>query len=144
MDKEKIKPILELPTPNNVKLQRIIGMASWYKRFIPKFSEIMEPLHTLLKKGAEWKWGAKQEQALIKIKILLTAGPILACPNFDDPFQLETDTSDRGLGAVLTQDIDNSNHVIAFTSRSLMEAERKYPNSENEKPSSSVGNTILP
>ena len=50
MDEDKIKPILEFPTPKNAKqLQRIIGMKSWYRRFIPKFSEIMEPLHTLLK-----------------------------------------------------------------------------------------------
>ena len=52
MDEDKIKPILEFPTPQNVKqLQKIIGMTSWYRRFIPKFSEIMEPLHTLLRKG---------------------------------------------------------------------------------------------
>ena len=71
MNEEKIKPILEFPTPKNVKqLQRIIGMTSWYRRFIPKFSEIMELLHTLLKKGVEWKWNAEQEQALEKIKKL--------------------------------------------------------------------------
>ena len=111
MDEDKIKPILEFLTPKNVKqLQRIIGMTSWYRRFIPKFSEIMEPLHTLLKKGVEWKWNAKQEQALEKIKKLPTTGPILACPNFHHPFQLETDASDTGLGAMSTQNIYNNNH----------------------------------
>ena len=114
------------------QLQRIIGMTSWYRRFIPDFSEIMKPLHTLLKKGVEWKWNAKQEQALEKIKKLLTTGPILACLNFHHPFQLETDASDTGLGAVLIQNIDNNNHVIAFASRSLNEAERKYSTSEKE------------
>ena len=92
----------------------------------------MEPLHSLLKKGVEWKWGTQQEQAVIKIKRLLTTGPILACPNFDHSFQLETDASDTGLRAVLTQNIDNKNHVIAFASRSLDEAERKYSTSEKE------------
>ena len=68
MDEDKIKPILEFATTKNVKqLQRIIGMTSWYRRFIPKFSEIMEPQHALLKKGVEWEWNAKQEQALEKI-----------------------------------------------------------------------------
>ena len=133
MDEDKIKSILEFPTPLNVKqLQRIIGMTLWYRRFIPKFSEIMKPLHTLLKKGVEWKWNAKQEQALEKIKKLLTKGPILACPNFHHPFQLETDASDTGLGAVLTQNIDINNHVIALASRSLTEPERKYSTSEKE------------
>ena len=129
----KGKPILEFPTPKNVKqFQRIIGMTSWYRRFIPKFLEIMEPLHTLLKKVVEWKWNAKQEQALEKIKKLLKTGPILACPNFHHPFQLETEACDTGLGAVLTQNIDNNNHVIAFASRSLNEAERKYSTSGKE------------
>ena len=54
IDEEKIKPIFELQTPKNVKqLQRIIGMASRYRRIIPKFSEIMEPLHILLKERVE-------------------------------------------------------------------------------------------
>ena len=69
MDEDKIKPILEFPTPENVKqLQRIIGMTSWYRRFIPKFSEIMEPLHTLLKKGVEWKWNAHGTRSRVKSK----------------------------------------------------------------------------
>ena len=69
MDEDKIKPILEFPTPKNVKqLQRIIGMTSWYRRFIPKFSEIMEPLHTLLKKGVEWKWNAHGTRSRVKSK----------------------------------------------------------------------------
>ena len=69
MNEDKIKPILESPTPKNVKeLQRIIGMTSWYRRLITKFSGIMEPLHTLLKKGVEWEWNVKQEQASEKIK----------------------------------------------------------------------------
>ena len=67
-----------------------------------------------------------------KIKRLLTTGPILACSNFHHPFQLETDASDTGLGAVLAQKINNNNHVIAFASRSLNEAARKYSTSEKE------------
>ena len=69
----------------------------------------MEPLHKLLRKGIEWKWDIEQEQALEKIKKLLRTGPILACPDFHHPFQLETDASDTGLGAVLTQNINNEN-----------------------------------
>ena len=71
-----------------------------------KFSEIIEPLQTLLRKGVEWKWSIKQEQALNKIKELLTTGPIPTYPDFDHPYQLETDASDTGIGAILTQNID--------------------------------------
>ena len=68
----------------------------------------------------------------MKIKELLTTGPILTCLDFNYPFQLETDASDTGLGAVLTQNINKSNQVIAFASRNLNEAERKYSTSEKE------------
>ena len=86
----------------------------------------------LLKKGVEWEWNAKQEQALEKIKKLLTTGSILACPDFHHPFRLGTDASDTGLGAVLTQNLSNRNQVTAFASRSLNDAERKYLTSEKE------------
>ena len=65
-------------------------MTSWYRRFIPAFSEIIELLQKLLRKETEWKWGIQQDQALKKIKEVLTLGPILACPDFDHPFQLES------------------------------------------------------
>ena len=133
MDEDKIKPILEFPTPTNFKqLQTFIGMTSWCRRFIPKFTEKMEPLHTLLRKGVESKWGTKQEQALMKIKELLRTGPKPACPDYHHPFQLETDASDTGSGAVLTQNINKNNQVIAFASRSLNEAEKKYSTSEKQ------------
>ena len=64
------------------------------------------------------------------MKKVLTTGPILACPDFHHPFQLETDASDTGLGAVLTQNINNKNHAIAFASRSLKEAEK---NTQHQK-----------
>ena len=64
IDEDKIKPILEFLTPKNLKkLQRIIGMISWYRRFMSKFSEIIESLQILLRKGVEWEWGTQQEQA---------------------------------------------------------------------------------
>ena len=61
----------------------------------------------------------------MKIKELLTTGPILTCLDFNYPFQLETDASDTGLGSVLTQNIEDNKHVIALTSRNLEEAMKK-------------------
>ena len=133
IDENKIVPIPEFPTPKNVKqLQRIIGMTSWYRKFIPKLSEIIEPLQIFVRKGVEWEWDTQQELALRKIKQLLTTGPILTCPDLNHPFPLETDASDTGLGAALTQNIDDNSHVIAFASRSLNEAEKKYSTSGKE------------
>ena len=120
IDDDKIQPILELPTPKNIKqLQRLIGMASWYRKFIPHFAEIIEPLNRLVKKNKKWEWGTEQIEAFEKIKELLTSAPILTCPDFLQPLQLETDVSDTGLGAVLNQTINGTNHVIAYASRNL-------------------------
>ena len=76
--------------------------------------------------------GKEQTEAFEKIKKLFTSVPILTCPDFSRPFQLETDASDTGLGAVLTQAIDGIDHVIAYASRNLNSAESRYSASEKE------------
>ena len=97
-------------------------MTSWYQRFLPHFSQIIEPLNRLLKKDKKWDWVMEQNKAFEKIKELLTSAPILTCPDFSQPFQLETDASDTGLGAVLTQTINGTNYIIAYTSRNVNSA----------------------
>ena len=79
-------------------------MASWYRRFIPHFHKIIEPLNRLLKKDNKCDWGIEQKKAFEKIKELCTSAPILTCQNFSQPFHLEKDASDR-IGSVF-----NSNH----------------------------------
>ena len=133
IDDDKIQPILELPTPKNIKqLQRLIGMESWYRKFIPYFDEIIESLNRLLKKNKKWEWETEQIEAFEKIKEHLTSAPILTCPDFSQPFQLETDASDTELGAVLNQTINGTNHVIAYASRNLNSAETRYSALEKE------------
>ena len=124
IDDDEIQPILEFSIPKNIKqLQRLIGMASWYRTFIPHFAEIIEPLNRVLKKKKKWKWGIEQTETFEKIKELLTSAPISTSPDFSQPFQLETDASDNRLGAVLIQAIDGIDHAIAYASRNLNSAE---------------------
>nr|XP_012235715.1 PREDICTED: uncharacterized protein LOC105679947 [Linepithema humile] len=123
VDPEKTQPILEYPAPRNIKqLRRLLGMASWYRRFIPQFATLSEPLTRLLKKNKRWDWGEEQELAFERIKEHLTTAPTLACPNFEQPFALQTDASSVGLGAVLTQFLGGEERVIAFASRALTES----------------------
>ncbi|XP_043064323.1 uncharacterized protein LOC122320261 [Drosophila ficusphila] len=132
-DPDKVAAIRELTPPTNLKeLRRCLGIASWYRRFVPNFADVVEPMTSLLKKDQSWGWTEKQKQAFQKLKDLLTEAPILACPDFEEKFVLQTDASEYGVGAVLTQTIDQQERVIAYASRRLNTAERNYSVTEKE------------
>ncbi|KMQ92329.1 gag-pol fusion protein [Lasius niger] len=103
-----------------------------YRRFIANFSAIAAPLTRLAKKGIRWTWTDSEEQAFQQLKQALTTTPVLACPDFARPFTLQTDASTHGLGAVLTQQLDEGERVIAYASRTLNAAERNYSATELE------------
>jgi len=86
----------------------------------------------LLKKNHSWEWGDAQKQAFEAIKFCLITPPTLSCPDFGVPFLLQTDASSVGLGAVLAQKVGDTEHVIAFASRALSDAEKKYSTTEQE------------
>lgn len=69
---------------------------------------------------------------LNRIKEHLIPAPVLSCPDYDLPFVVQTDASDYGLGAVLTQTRDGEERVVCYLSRSLTAAERKYSTTEKE------------
>ena len=130
---EKIDPILNYPTPRNLKqLRRFIGMVGWYARFIKDLSSLKVPLNELLKKDVSWHWGEPQQRAFEKLLLSLTQAPVLARPDPNIPFCLQTDASNVALGAVLTQNIDGEEHPIAFASRALTKAEKNYTVTERE------------
>jgi transposase InsO family protein len=132
-DPEKVAAIQQLTTPKTPRqVRRFLGMASWYRRFIPDFSRIAAPLNRLLKKGIRWEWTPEQDAAFDTLKNSLSVAPVLACPNFGKPFVLQTDAADTGLGVALTQYIDGGDHVIAYASRSLTKPEQAYSTTEKE------------
>jgi transposase len=132
-DPDKVAAISELPPPTNVKgVRRFLGVASWYRRFVPDFAELVVPLTNLLKKGKRWSWTDEQQRAFEIMKEKLTEAPVLACPDFSKPFTLQTDASNNGLGAVLTQESEEGERVIAYASRHLNKAEINYSATEKE------------
>lgn len=132
-DPDKVAAIVEMKPPTSVKeVRRFLGVASWYRRFVPQFATISQPLTSLLKKGKHWKWGPEQQEAFSDLKAKLTEAPVLACPDFTKTFILQTDASNYGLGAVLTQELDNVERVIAYASRHLKQAEKNYSATEKE------------
>ena len=111
-------------TPTDVK--EFLGLASYYRRFVKNFSQIAAPLFQLTQKGKNWCWNQDCEQAFVTLKHKLTTAPVLKFPSFDHEFILDTDASAKGLGAVLSQQINGSEQVVGYASRTLTKAERQY------------------
>lgn len=136
VDPTKIDSIVNYPTPTNKKeIKRFLGIASWYRKFVPQFSTISGPLNKLTstsKKRNPFVWSAEADECFTKLKELLVSAPILSCPNFDLPFEVHTDASNYGVGGLLTQTIDGVEHPIAYTSRTLTGAEKNYSITERE------------
>ena len=126
--------VQKFPRPENLQeLRRFIGMSSYYRRFIPNFAKIAQPLHHLTTKGTPFNWAADQDAAFMSLKMKLATPPVLAYPCFDKDFILETDASIQGLGAVLCQtQEDGKSHPVAYASRALNPAEKNYSVTELE------------
>lgn len=114
------------------ELRRFLGVVSWYRRFIADFASVAHPLTSLLKKGKHWKWTENQQTVFELLKAKLTTAPILACPYLTRTFILQTDASDYGLGAVLRQEMQDGERVIAYASQTLNGAEKNYSATEKE------------
>jgi hypothetical protein len=129
IDESKLEPVKNFPTPKNVKsIQKFLGLVGYYRKFIKDFSKIAHPLFQLLKKNVKFNWSNECDEAFKILKNKLIEAPILVLPNFDKPFQLFTDASGTGLGAVLEQD----GKVVAYISRSLKPSEKNYTVYEKE------------
>ena len=125
VDDDKIKCIVEWPTPVNLEeLRRFLGIASYYRKFIKGFAHIAAPLHALTEKLKPWEWTGLCDEAFVQLKTKLSSPPILSFPQFNMPFTVDCDASLEGLGAVLSQ--ENDRCVVAYASRVLTKQERQY------------------
>ncbi|WVZ93502.1 hypothetical protein U9M48_039474 [Paspalum notatum var. saurae] len=129
VDSSKIDAIREWPTPTTItQIQSFLGLAGFYRRFIPNFSSIAAPLHELTKKDAPFSWGDSQEVAFTTLKDKLTHAPLLQLPDFNKVFELECDASGIGIGAVLLQE----GKPVAYFSEKLSGASLRYSTYDKE------------
>jgi len=133
--KEKVSAILNAPAPTTKKeVRSFMGLSGYYRRFVPDYATIAAPLNDLVKKNApnRVKWEDKHEMAFNKLKQVLVNNPILKLPDVNKSFILRTDASDVGLGAVLLQEDADVKMPVAYASRKLSDAEKKYSVVERE------------
>ena len=130
----KIESVKSFPRPSTVKeVKGFLGLANFYRRHIPDMATISRPLTTLTRKDVTFDWTEECEVAFCEVKQRLVSAPVLRPPDLTKPFQLWTDASERGFGAVLEQkDQDGCKHPIAYASRATNEAECKYALTELE------------
>lgn len=124
---EKVQAVKDWPAPVNLReLKSFIGLASYYRRFVRGFSCIAAPLFRLQRKNSDFLWTPECEQAFSSLKKALTESPVLTPPDPNLPFVLDTDASDVGMGAVLSQVGPEGEKVVAYFSKTFNRAERRY------------------
>ncbi|KAL6417636.1 hypothetical protein ACFW04_012606 [Cataglyphis niger] len=132
-DPAKIRAVKEFPTPRNAKnIKQFLGLAGYYRRFIPNFSKTARPLTNLLKKEEPFDWTDEQESAFVQLREALCTEPILQYPDFTKPFVVTTDASGYAIGGILSQGSIDKDLPIAYTSRLLNTAEKNYSTIEKE------------
>jgi len=130
---DSIRAIEALRNPGNVhEVRQLLGMVGYFIPFIPKYALIARPIFNLLKKDVQFNWGSSQAAAFQEIKEALKKA-ILALPDLNGTFLVQTDASIKGLGAVLlTLTAENKFQPVCFASRTLSPAEQNYSTTEQE------------
>ena len=136
-DPDKVTAVQDYARPQTVKhLCSFLGLASYYRCFIPHFSQVTAPLYALTKKDALFKWTSTCQDTFKQLKQILTQGPVLTFPDFSKLFVLETDASGISLGAVLSAVLsrvhDDICKPICYASRTLQLHQKNYGVSELE------------
>ena len=111
---------------NKRELRGFLGLCSYYRKFIKSFSDVAGPLYKLIEKESVFAWNEQCKEAFDELKRRLTTAPVLAYPIPSGKFTLDTDAGEKGIGAVLSQEQNGQERIVAYFSRSLNRRERNY------------------
>nr|XP_045614303.1 uncharacterized protein K02A2.6-like [Procambarus clarkii]XP_045614304.1 uncharacterized protein K02A2.6-like [Procambarus clarkii]XP_045614305.1 uncharacterized protein K02A2.6-like [Procambarus clarkii]XP_045614306.1 uncharacterized protein K02A2.6-like [Procambarus clarkii]XP_045614307.1 uncharacterized protein K02A2.6-like [Procambarus clarkii]XP_045614308.1 uncharacterized protein K02A2.6-like [Procambarus clarkii]XP_045614309.1 uncharacterized protein K02A2.6-like [Procambarus clarki len=130
---KNVAAVVDAPAPTSVReVQSFVGMITYFFKFVKNFSTKLKPLYELLKKGARFKWTAREENAFRNIKQELLNSPLLTNFTGKLPLKLEVDASPIGVGCVLLQEVDGQEKVVYFASKKLSPAEQSYSQLDKE------------
>lgn len=129
IDDDRIKSIRELKYPHDRKaLQSFLGTVNYLRQFIPKLSQMVEPLRELLRKGTIFQWTENHSRVVESIKESITSSLVLQPFDPNKKTVIQTDASQHGLGSCLLQD----GLPVAYASRGLSDTEKRYAQIEKE------------
>jgi hypothetical protein len=132
-DPGKIEAVLHFPTPRNVmNVRSFLGLTGYYRKYVKGYSSLASPLFDLTRKDATFVWDKSCEQAYQTLKAALVNALVLTRPDFKRTFWLDVDWSPKGVGAILSQKDGKFERVVAYASKSLMEAQRLFHPMEGE------------
>jgi hypothetical protein len=126
-DPQKIEAVVNWPVPKKLREVRgFLGLCGYYRRFVENFSKVAAPLHALTKKNQTFHWSNDCQQSFDLLKQKLINAPILSLPRDGGRYLIDTDASDSGIGAVLSQIQDGEERVISYASRLYSDTEKRY------------------
>ncbi|XP_033741736.1 uncharacterized protein LOC117328321 [Pecten maximus] len=134
-DNRKVQAMVDFPLPLTKKgIRSFLGMTGYYRRFVKNYAKLAAPLTNLIRKDRprQIQWTDDSVKAFNDLKDEMTRAPVLANPDFNEPFTIQTDASNVAIGAVLSQVIDDEEHPIAYISRKLLPREQNYYTAEKE------------
>ena len=132
-DPTKIEDVKSWPVPDCLKsVRQFLGFVGYYRRFIPKFADVATPLVTLTGKDVPFVWDSSCSAAFAALRATLMNAPILAFPTETGLYVLDTDTSNFGLGGVLSQVQNDEERVVAYCSCALRPSQRRYCTTKRE------------
>ena len=128
MEKEKVRGMLEWPTPKYVKdVQKFLGLTNYYRRFVKDFAEIVRPMHRLVHKEEKWNWRTEQKGAFRRLKEIFMLEPMLVAPDLDKEMRVEVDALDYTMGGVLSMRCEDEKwRLVAYISKLLSDTEKNY------------------
>ena len=123
-----------MPRPNNVaSVKRFLGMVGYFRDYVKNMSTRTKYLRSLLQKGVPFQWTPKHEQEFVDLKAALTSPDTMLChPDWNELFEIHTDASKHGCGAMLAQWYQGKRRPVKFASRSFSATESRWPATHQE------------